>query len=279
MKLSALNEASQEKAVKGLGLSLSKIKTYDVCAYKYFLQYVKKEKYDQADFNPKFFKIGQFAHKWIESKIKGIECKFDSKTLSDKEKEDTVSNCARVFDNEYIKTLLGHGEAEKEFSLFINPTEADGLEASPKFIKAADFHGYIDYYAKIGDTIHVVDWKTGSKKDMSDDTFMQLMLYAKACQKLHGGSKFVLTYYYLDMKKKNLATREFTAAELDEKIAAIVTKGINIPKGENESAFPAKPGWYCKYCPYSQKRSSDGVVPCQYTGKFDEPEKPAELPA
>ena len=278
MKLTTLNEAAKEKAVKGLGLSLTKIKTFDTCAYKYFLQYIKKEKYDQADFNPKFFKVGQFAHKWIESKINGVECKFDSETLTDEDKQKTISNCSRVFDNEYVKSILGKGQAEKEFSLYINPMESDGLEASAKFSKTADFHGYIDYYAKVGDVIHVVDWKTGSKRDLSDDTFMQLMLYAKACQKLHGGSKFVLSYYYVDMKSKNLATREFTLAELDEKIAAIVTKGVNIPKGDNESSFPAKPGWYCKYCPYSQNRSSDNTVPCKYTGKFEEPEKAAKVP-
>lgn len=271
-----LNEAPKEKATKGLGLSLTKIKTFDTCAYKYFLQYVQKEKYDAADFNPKFFKVGQFAHKWIESKIKGIECKFDSETLTDEEKEKTVGNCARVFENDYIKSILGKGEAEKEFSLYINPEEIDGLEASPKFVKTADFHGYIDYYAKIGDTIHVVDWKTGAKKGTDDDTFMQLMLYAKACQKLDGGSKFVLSFYYLDMKSKNLVTREFSLAELDEKIATIVEKGVNIPTQKDESAFPAKPGWWCRFCPYAQVRSSDNKVPCKYT--TPPPPKPAEEP-
>ena len=88
----------------------------------------------------------------------------------------------------------------------------------------------------------------------------------------------MLSYYYVDMKSKNLVTREFTLPELNEKIATIVTKGVNIPKSENASAFPAKPGWYCKYCPYSQARKADGQVPCEFTGKYEEPEKPAELP-
>ena len=267
MKLFMLNEDAKLTKQKGLGLSLTKIKTFDTCAYKYFLQYVQKEKYDATDFNPKFFKIGQFAHKWIESKINGIECTFDSSTLTDEDKQKTMGNCAKVFEDEYIKSILGKGEAEKEFSLYINPMESDGLQASPKFSKTADFHGYIDYYAKTGDTIHIVDWKTGSKKGTDDETFMQLMLYAKACHKLEGGSKFILSYYYVDVKSKNLVSREFTVAELDEKIATIVEKGINIPSGKEESSFPAKPGWHCKYCPYSHVRSLDNTIPCKHTFK------------
>lgn len=265
MKLIQLNEAAQPKAKKGLGLSLSKIKTYETCPYKYYLQYLVKEKYDKKDFNPKFFKVGQFAHKWIESKIRGIECKFDSETLSDEDKQKTMGNCAKVFEDEYIKSILGKGEPEKEFSMYITPTETDGLEAKDTFIRTADFHGYIDYFAKIGDTLHIVDWKTGSKQGKSDDIFMQLFLYAKACQKLEGGSKFVLTYFYVDHGKA--VTRELNLSELNKKIETIVNKGVSIPTQKNPSLFPAQPNWYCKFCPYSKVRSSDNKIPCEYTNQ------------
>ena len=263
MKLSSYINESVKKELKGLGLSLTKIKTFEMCNYKYYLQYILKEPVDKEVFNPKFFKIGQFAHKWIESKINNVVCNFDSETLTDEDKQKTMGNCAKVFDNEYIKSILGTGEAEKEFSLYINPTEADGLEASPKFIKTADFHGYIDYYAKIGDTIHVVDWKTGSKRGKDDETFMQLFLYAKACQKLHGGSNVVMSYYYVDHDK--IVTREMSVAELDEKIKSVVEKGIKIPTAKTPESFPATPGWGCKYCPYSKARKSDGKVVCEFT--------------
>jgi len=265
MKLIELNEAAKEKAKKGLGLSLSKIKTYETCAYKYYLQYLIKEKYDKADFNPKFFKVGQFAHKWIESKIRGIECKFDSTSLTDEDKEKVMSRCGRVFDNEYIKSIMGKGEAEKEFSLYINPSESDGFEAINKFIRAADFHGYIDYYAKVGDTSHVIDWKTGKKHGKSDDIFMQLMLYAKACQKLHGGSKFLLSYYYVDHDV--IVTREFTVDELNKKIEVILNKAVSIPTQKSAALFPATPGWACKFCPYSKVRSTDKKVVCEFSSQ------------
>jgi ATP-dependent helicase/DNAse subunit B len=87
MKLSVLNEAARLTPIKGLGLSLSKIKLFETCAYRYYLQYFAKETFDKEDYNPKFFKIGQFAHKYIESKIKGIECKFNSETLTDVDKQ------------------------------------------------------------------------------------------------------------------------------------------------------------------------------------------------
>jgi ATP-dependent exoDNAse (exonuclease V) beta subunit len=264
MLLVDLNEEAKEKVLKGLGLSLTKIKTFDGCNYKYYLQYILKEPYDKAAFNPKYFKIGQFAHKWIESEIKGVVCDFDSSTLTDEDKQKTIGNCAKVFQNEYIKSIIDKGEPEKEFSLYITPTESDGLEAKPTFLKNADFHGYIDYYAKIGDTIHIIDWKTGGyKKNTDDDTFMQLFLYAKACQKLDDGNNFVLSYYYLDHAK--IVTQELSISELDAKIEAVVKKGITIPTKNDESLFPASPSWACKLCPYSKVRSSDNIIPCKFT--------------
>lgn len=262
MKLSELNESANPKAKKGLGLSLSKIKAWETCNYRYYLQYLMKEKFDKEDFDPKFFKIGQFAHKYIESKIKGIECKFDSTTLTDEEKTKTTDRCQSVFENDYIKSILGKGEAEKEFSLYITPTEDDGLEAHSKFIRAADFHGYIDYFAKVGNTIHVVDWKTGRIKGEDDDTFMQLYLYGKACQKLHGGSKIKLSFFYVDHAE--IVSKEMSIDELDKKIETVINKGISIPTQKNAELFPSNPGNACKYCPYSKVRSSDNKVVCEF---------------
>lgn len=262
MKLITLNEAAKIKAKKGLGLSLTKIKMFDNCAYRYYLQYILKEKFDKEDFNPKFFKIGQFAHKWVESKINKIECKFDSTTLTDEDKKKTIGACERIFANDYIKSLLGKGQAEKGFSLYITPEESDGLQVSEKYSKNADFSGYIDYYAKIGSIIHIIDWKTGAKKGNDDDTFMQLFLYAKACQKLEGGSKFMLSYFYVDHDV--LVTRELSLTELNSKIEKIVKKGITIPTQNNPTLFPPNVGDMCTYCPYSKVRSIDNKVVCKF---------------
>ena len=249
MKLTLLNEATP-KVQKGLGLSLSKIKMFENCPHRYYLQYFAKEKFDKADYNPKFFKIGQFAHKWIESKIKGIECKFDSTTLTDEDKQKTMGNCASVFENDYIKGLLDKGgEAEKGFSMYIDVNQSDGLSVNERYSRSADFSGYIDYFVKDGATLHLIDWKTGGVKGSDDDAFMQLMLYAKAVQKLEGGSKFKLSYFYTDHAK--LVTREFKLSELDKKIEKIVKKGIDIPTQNNPKLFPATPGKVCDYCPYS----------------------------
>jgi CRISPR/Cas system-associated exonuclease Cas4 (RecB family) len=247
MKLQQLNEAAKVK--KGLGLSLSKIKMYENCAYRYFLQYIAKEKFDRKANNPKFFKIGQFAHKYIESKIKGIECKFDSETLTDEDKQKTMGNCQSVFENPYIKGLLDKGEAERGFSMYIDVNEPDGLSATDKYSRSADFSGYIDFFVKDGGTLHLIDWKTGGIKGSDDDTFMQLYLYAKAMEKLEGGSKFILSYFYVDHGK--IVTKELTKSDLDKKIESVVNKGISIPTQNNSQLFPANPGNVCKYCPYA----------------------------
>jgi predicted RecB family nuclease len=251
------------KIEKGLGLSLSKIKMFNNCNYRYYLQYFKKEKIDKKDYNPKFFKIGQFAHKWIESKIKGVECTFNSTTLTDEDKTKTVSNCENVFKNEYIKSLIEMGGvAEEGFSMNISPKEIDGLVAYPKYSRKADFSGIIDFYVIDGKTAHIVDWKTGSIKDDSDESFMQLMLYAKALQKLKNVNKIKMSFFYTDHNK--LVTRDITIDELNLKIQKIVENGINIPTKDEEILFPPNVGEVCKYCPYSVKRKSDGIVACKY---------------
>lgn len=266
MKLRTLNEAVKkiaEPEIKGLGLSLTKIKTFDMCEYKYFLQYIKKEKVDKADFNPTYFKKGQLAHKQIESKIKGTVCDFKSTSLSDDESKKTTSNCEKVFEDPYVKDIIDKGETEKPYSLYITSEEEDGLIATASYSKKADFSGYIDFYAKIGNTIHVLDWKTGkANTDMSDDAFMQLYLYAKACQKLFGGTKFILSYFYVDHGK--LKTKEINLSELNTKIEAIVSKGVKIPSSNNPDDYEAKPGLACKFCPYSKVKSVDGSITCEF---------------
>jgi len=272
MKLIELNEAV--KAKTGLGLSLSKMKAYKTCPNKYFLQYVKKVTIPKSVFNPKFFKIGQFAHKWIESKITGLDCKFDSTTLTDADKDGVKGNCKAVFENEYIKNILDAGtfEVEKPFSLNITPEESDGWEADSTFIKKADFHGYIDLYSKIGNTLHIIDWKTGKRVTSKDDeTFKQLFLYAKACQKLDGGSKFKLSFFYVDANvgregKKQfdpIVTMELSLAELDKKIADILSEALNIPTSKNANAFSATPGWFCQYCPFFKMLDEDDNKICE----------------
>lgn len=261
MKLRDLNESI--KAKKGLGLSLSKIKMFENCEWRYYLQYFKKEKFDKADYNPKFFKIGQFAHKYIESKIKGIDCVFNSSTMTDEEKETVKNNCQNVFKNKYISDLIKHGgESEKGFSLYIDPTEEDGLSVAEKYSRNADFSGYIDFFTIKNGVAHIIDWKTGSKKGKDDETFMQLMLYAKAVAKLENVKKFKLSFFYLDHDE--LVTRDFTLDNLNKHIEKIVKKGFDIPRTDNPKLFKPNPGTVCKYCPYSKVRSSDGKIPCEF---------------
>jgi len=276
MFLWELNEAA--KAVKtvtqkGLGLSLTKIKTFDMCEYKYFLQYIlpksknpenaeiqAKIKADKADFNPDYFKKGQLAHKHIESALKGTVCDFKSTSLSDEDTKNTIDSCQSVYDNEYINSIKHASKIEEPYALYITSEEEDGLTASSVYDKKADFSGYIDFYAKIDDTIHVVDWKTGAAKTKKDDdTFMQLFIYAKACQKLFGGSKFVLSYFYVNHGK--IVTRELTVPELNGKLSAIVNKGISIPSTDDPNDYKAKPDG-CGYCPFSKVKN--GAATCKF---------------
>lgn len=247
-----------EAEKKNLGLSLTKIKTFETCPYRYYLQYIKKVKIPRGAYNPKFFKKGQAFHKILDSLIKtGVACDFNSKTLGDEVKG--IKNlCQKIYSNNFVQELLEYPHhSEYPFSIFV---EDKKLRAIKKQDKTADFYGIIDFWAENGSELYIVDWKTGKVAQDNEDTFLQVYLYAKAIQLLNNNkfSKINVGYYYVEHDTKLMKT--LSVKELDEKIENLLEKAYSIPQSDDPSKFPAKPSGLCKWCPFGKE--SLGI--CEY---------------
>jgi len=247
--LNGVNEGISKR--KSLGLSLTKIKVFETCPYRYYLQYIEKVKVPKSSFNPKFFKKGQAFHKIIDSLIKtGVACDFHSTTLGD-EVNDIKGMCEKIYESDFVQNLLKYPHySEFPFSLYV---DVDGkIEAINKIKKDADIYGIIDFFAINKDELIVVDWKTGKVAQDTEDTFLQVYLYAKAINILRGGrfKTFKVGYYYVEHETPLFKT--LTIDELNEKINNLLQKAYNIPQSDNPDDFPAEPGSQCKWCPYGK---------------------------
>jgi len=256
-----LNEALVRARInESLGLSLTKIKTFETCPYRYYLQYIKKIKAPKSAYNPKFFKRGQAFHKIIDSLIKtGVACDFNSTTLGD-EVEDIKNLCKEIYNSDFVQELLKlPHQSEYLFSIYVQP---DGkLKAINRIKKDADLYGIIDFWAEDKNTLIVVDWKTGSVAQDTEDTFLQVYLYAKAIELITGKAykKFRVGYYYVEHKVPLI--KELTRDELDDRIEKLLERAFKIPNTTNEKDYPANPGTHCKWCPYGK----DALNICEYS--------------
>jgi len=251
-----LNESSVKKS---LGLSLTKIKSFETCPLKYYYQYVEKVKVPRGAYNPKFFKKGQAFHKILDSLIKtGVACDFNSSTLGD-EVQGIKSLCKDIYSSEFVQELLKYPhKSEYPFSIYVQDKE---LTAINKQDKKADFYGIIDFFATNGDEAIIVDWKTGKVAQDNEDTFLQVYLYAKAIQLLNENkfSKFKIGYYYVEHDVKLMKT--LTAKQLDEKIQNLLEKAYKIPISNDIKDFPANPSSLCKWCPFGK----ESLNICEYS--------------
>jgi len=252
------------KEVKGskddrLALSISKLKVFESCPFRYYLKYIEKAKVDKKDFNPKFYKVGQFAHKYIDSTLKGIPCIFNSTTLTDDDKKEIQSRCDLALQDKFVKNLIKmKHETEVPFSMNFDLKNYT-IDVVEKTSRKADFSGFVDFLGIDGDTLYVIDWKTGGVMKDNPQSWEQVLLYAKAMLKLRGNfKKIIVGYYFIDHNKKMI--KEVTPEEIDSMLFELFARGLKIPSPNDVKDFPANPGDACKWCEYGN--NGNGV--CNY---------------
>lgn len=245
----------KEVKIDRLALSITKLKMFESCAFRYYLKFIEKVKVDKKDFNPIYFKKGQFAHKYMDSKIKGVDCLFNSTTLTTKDKEDISAQCDLILQNEFVTKLLKmKHESEVPFQINFD-LEKMTLSATKKYSRKADFSGYVDFLGIDGDTLYVIDWKTGSISKESDEIYEQVLLYAKAMLELYGSyKKIVVGYVYIDHNEKLL--KEVSMDEIDDLLANLMSRGLKIPTTRKKEDFPPATGDSCKRCEYGEAGNS-----------------------
>jgi DNA helicase II / ATP-dependent DNA helicase PcrA len=113
-------------------------------------------------------------------------------------------------------------------------------------IGEATVRGRIDRIDRLsGNTVVVVDYKTGKPKDPEDaEKSLQLSIYALAAQQKWGYKPERLIFYNLEDNAEIETTR--TSGQLEEAAALVETVAQKIAQGK----FDAKPGFHCRFCPY-----------------------------
>ena len=105
--------------------------------------------------------------------------------------------------------------------------------------------GKIDRIDKVGETVEIIDYKTGAfKEKLEKEDKEQLLIYQIAAEEIFKLRAEKLTYYYLDGgQKKSFLGNEKEKQELKEKIISRIEK-------IKQSKFEATPGWQCKSCDF-----------------------------
>jgi predicted RecB family nuclease len=235
-----------------MNLSISKIRTYKTCPLKFFYQYIQKIRVDKKEFNPLlYFKIGQYAHKYIESKIKNKELVFNSETLTKNMKKEIEKNAEFAID--FIKKFNGYEIiSEMPFSLYFNEEKV-----IDKIKRDANFNGYIDFIAKYGKEAFVYDWKTGKKPETID--YEQLILYGYVVMKKFNLEYITIGYVYID--EKEIIEKRYTKNELMVEFANLKSEFDNISLLIESNVFNANVGKHCEFCQFGK----NGKNICEYT--------------
>lgn len=193
-----------------------------------FLQCPRKFKEVNVDYR---FKDSSFAinkgidiHKTIEDYIKGISSAYP---LGD-------------YDHPVIKKLrLSYNvEKPKGYEIGVEKTFAIDDTYSPCEYKdpKAILRGKIDLYVLTPTVLHVIDWKSGKRRDNK----LQATVYDVLTHHLLPNGKHEFTFDYLKEGKD-------PAISITEKDKDNLVKIIDTIQGSQE--FPEKPGPLCKWCP------------------------------
>lgn len=233
-------------------LSPSSIKTYDLCEFKFKLQYL--DKIETPIKGNVYTSIGKAVHSICEHFYKKnlgsyekmeelLEPTFTKELLLAEVKlspEDMNTfiekgkNCLRNF------FAAQNDEAVKKY--FQNPTETEKRFKLP--YNGIDIVGVIDFFSEFDDSV-IIDYKTGknppTQKELDSD--IQLTLYSWAAEQIWKKAP-KLFLFFLDLNKKLYTTRNAQQyAKMFEKINLI------IDHSESNKEFTPNTK-VCKFCEY-----------------------------
>jgi len=144
--------------------------------------------------------------------------------------------------------IKGEKSLRQFYQGFISsPPKIKGLELDFNFkVGPCTIKGKIDRVDDLGDSIELVDYKTGQPKDnkLSTEDKEQLLIYQMAAQELFTEPIKKLTYYYLD----NGSTVSFLGDEAD--LQQMKQKISTNFQAIQESSFPPRPSLLCRHCDF-----------------------------
>lgn len=177
-----------------------------------------------------------------------------------KKKKPKFDELLRIYDNYWVNDGYATKEDREKYKKkgkkiledFYSDLEMNGwpqvmfIEKSFN-VKIGDhmLKGAIDRVDRKGDSVEIIDYKTGSPKDKLDfDAKRQLILYQIAVEEVFGLKVSGLTFHYLEDGSR----QTFVAKDAEiTKVKELVIKQIEEIKKTN---FPPKPSFLCSYCDF-----------------------------
>lgn len=209
--------------------SYSGLKQFETCAAQY--------KFSRIDRLPQptgpAAERGKMLHAEIESVLNG-ELGLLSEEIS--------------YLEDYLAKLRDNGATpEVPFAIDRNWQEVDFKDPD------AWLRGIIDLYATDGPKATILDWKSGKKRDYSD----QVKVYATAVLSIHPSIQEIApSIYFIDLKKEVTYSPIYSTdlpqlqRELKERLDAI----------DNEKIFAPNPSTNCRWCHYRKENGG----PCRW---------------
>lgn len=220
--------------------SFSKIALYNKCPFKYHKRYV--ERVELFDDSPVFEK-GHFMHALLESYPHLPDFTFKFPEVEAKKLEMIEFICDKARNDRKIRFLLSPGvkySTEQQFFLKLDGSIATGYADSA-------FNGKIDYVGRHGDSIILVDWKTGQTKKKA--SLEQLKFYSMWVFNFFPWINKVKLYLYF------IEQDMFVTEEIDYKmyraIRANYVEKVNVIEADKE--FKKRRTEECVYCQFSKE--------------------------
>lgn len=226
--------------------SYSRIDTYEMCPSKYFFSYIKKEprQFGEAAV------LGNIIHSVLEDLVS------NEKTLSLEEMKSSYEEKKQSYDPTGLisDTLINAGNEIIQEFYDVNQDKLFDVydkEMSFNFV-LGNYHiiGYIDRVDVIGNSVQIIDYKTGKREVAAKDVAqnLQLGIYALAASVAFPDKEITASLHYL--RSGRIKSHTYSKEDL-ENVKVKVLQKIN--KIVNDSNFtPTGNERVCSFCDHAK---------------------------
>ncbi len=249
MKVRSVEELSDLEKLSLIPISYSRLNTLSMCEAKYFFSYILKE--------PQIFgpaaTLGNIIHKVLEEKLE------PDKAIGRGDLESFVQEYHNQIPNYDPKSEIPENlliDGENMLMQFLDRHDGESFEIEDKergfsiVIGNALVNGYIDRVDIVGDTLYIVDYKSGKREEAQKNIHknIQLGIYALAMKKAYPDKQIHASLYYLRSgKQKGHLFTDDDLFEIELLIVGLIDKLIN------KSNFSYTPNSFiCSFCDYAQ---------------------------
>lgn len=218
-----------------IALSYSRLSTFETCPRKFKAQYIDKDYPDEGD--NYFFKKGQRKHQQLENYVLSLNNPMAVGTFR---YDDDIEAMFPMIDK--ICAAMPNFTAEQKMAV-------DGdFKPCGWFDKSVMYRAIVDFQAKAGSLMTVIDWKTGKLREYDAKPTGQLHLTAAIMFAHHEEVTDIITSYAFIDHKQNLKTQFDRSMELVEPFYK-AHEAVN-----SEKDWTPTKNEYCKYCLLTNKQ-------------------------